>query len=587
MPAPRARRLVAAVLYLLYLAAFVLLVAYFFFWRPFVAQLRQAPVRSLTPPQHVDAATMRRLGSLRADRSSSFANFSPAKIAGAVRVCALGDSFTYGDEAADGHDYPALLRDLFIERGASNVEVLNFGNPWYGFHQAFIVWNDIARRFRCDVNLLGPDCFQADRDTTFNHTNLAQPYYLHARYVLDGDDVRLVEVGGETPEERFDHYFGFVPGWRYLRYDRNPPALLQAIVGFGRTVANPFYYMESLPQAEAAATYEVLLRRLAAEDVQVVLLHTLPEIVDIGRRIGSPQLVAAQLARGESYPYYAPGGHYSSFGNRLVAQHYYARLTGEAAVDVVEFRDIAAEPVSPRPESERLPLSAFDRIELRIANQPAGLLAVAARDPALRVGAVDALSGSETAALLGLYAPTASVVDAGFIPLKQATSLQEDVVVRVQCGNESREQNLGAPRWIDGRINVASLQVAGLTFEGGGFAYQGDWPDQHTACDDLRVTLSLGSTPVLTRARPGWPMLLDPADGTLWNFRVGEGQYVAAKDFGASGVVTLALNRPTPGLLQVPLAEWRRQSMAIAPLDVPPAKRLGLVSGKMTVSATP
>src|SRR5688572_33275414 len=104
-----ARRLGFALLYTAFLLAFVALVDYFVFWPPFVAEFRQAQPSDLTPPAHVDRATMLRVGSLRADRASSFTRFTPAKPESVLRLCAFGDSFTYGEEVADGHDYPALL----------------------------------------------------------------------------------------------------------------------------------------------------------------------------------------------------------------------------------------------------------------------------------------------------------------------------------------------------------------------------------------------------------------------------------------------------------------------------------------------
>src|SRR6185503_13668523 len=155
------------------------------FWRPFYQQLSGGAraFSDLRSPRYVDFTTMRFVGSLRGDRRSSFPSFALDKPAGNVRVCAFGDSFTYGDEVADGHDFPALLQDVFDEQGRKNVEVLNFGNSWYGFHQAYVLWDRVGRRFGCDFVLLGPDCFQSERDTTFNHSNLAFPYYMHSRYV--------------------------------------------------------------------------------------------------------------------------------------------------------------------------------------------------------------------------------------------------------------------------------------------------------------------------------------------------------------------------------------------------------------------
>jgi hypothetical protein len=310
------------------------------------------------------------------------------------------------------------------------------------------------------------------------------------------------------------------------------------------------------------------------------------EIVEIGRRIDSPNLAAGLLQRDERYPYAAPGGHYSSFGNRLVAEHYESYLMkGGAAAVLLDFQDLAAEASLPLPESERLPLSSFDRIELHLGGRPAAVLAIASRDPGLRIGSADALFESGTAALLGLYGPSATLVDAGFVPIRHPSALQDDLLVRVRCGEEIREQNLGRPRWIDGRINLASLQIPGLTFSGGGFRYQGEWPAPSTICSPLEVTFLLGSTLLLTGTGQNWRIFLDPPDGTLWNFRVGEGQYVSPADLGSHGEIALALHHSEHGTLTAPFAEWRKRSEAIAQLDRPIAKQLELVGGRVVVSA--
>jgi len=220
------KKIRSALFYLVYLISFVLVVIYLFFWRPFVNELRETrkpKSNEIATSKHVDSTIIKRLGHLRAKKRSSFVHFSQED-EGAIRVCAFGDSFTYGYEVDESHDYPSILQNLLSRRGIENVEVINFGSSAHGFHQAYMMWDSVGRNFACDYILLGPSCFQERRDTTFNHTDLDSPYYLHSRYVLEDGDVRRVDVLGDTHEERFDHYFRFIPHLRYLRYDRNPPA---------------------------------------------------------------------------------------------------------------------------------------------------------------------------------------------------------------------------------------------------------------------------------------------------------------------------------------------------------------------------
>ncbi|HEY0513306.1 MAG TPA: SGNH/GDSL hydrolase family protein, partial [Thermoanaerobaculia bacterium] len=53
------------------------------------------------------------------------------KAAGALRVLALGDSFTFGVGAQGGETYPARLQEILRARGV-RAEVLNAGAPGYG-----------------------------------------------------------------------------------------------------------------------------------------------------------------------------------------------------------------------------------------------------------------------------------------------------------------------------------------------------------------------------------------------------------------------------------------------------------------------
>ncbi len=51
-----------------------------------------------------------------------------------------------------------VLRDLHAKvlSRVPNVEVLNFGNPWYGYHQTYILWEEIGRRFAATRSLPRP-----------------------------------------------------------------------------------------------------------------------------------------------------------------------------------------------------------------------------------------------------------------------------------------------------------------------------------------------------------------------------------------------------------------------------------------------
>lgn len=363
-----------AAFYVAYLASILLLVHYVIFWRPFVLALFQRgrpPALAPATTPYVDALTAARLGFVAADKRSSFVNFTPAKPSGTVRLCAFGDSHTHGEEVGAAHDFPSLLQDRLRRGGFEHVEVLNFGSGWHGFHQAYIMWESVGTQFDCDYILLGPRCFQPDRDTTFNHTQLTLPYYLHARYVLNGLDVRLIDVLGGTYAERFAEYFRLIPRLRYARYDRNPPAAIQAVIGFGRTLQNPFYYSGATAEDEAYATYAVLLRKMVSRSSQILLLHHAERLIDTAKRLALPNLTAVRMPMIDGLPYKAPQGHESADGNDRTAQRFYAALVdgADASETVLETHDVAANG-TPAPAADKPALSSFDSIEVRLSPMP-------------------------------------------------------------------------------------------------------------------------------------------------------------------------------------------------------------------------
>lgn len=299
------------------------------YWRYLRATWKPLPPRSFAQPvRYVPYRTLLRLGWQDKPRESSFTHFDMRKRPGVVRIGCLGDSFTYGSEVSSSEDYPNVLQRLFRERGYSQVEVLNFGSGWYGFQQTFILWEDVARRFDLDYVVLGPKTFFFARDTTFDHVSPNNIHYLHARSVLDGEGLRIVEIAGDTFGERTAAYRRFVPHWRYLRYDYRAPAFLACLVPRGKEIRNPFYYRRDIT-GELAEVYRRQLRRMADSGVQIVLGHyDNQDILQIARSLGRSNLFATGLKEIFSYPYRAPKGHGSPSGNELLAEQFFAILTG-------------------------------------------------------------------------------------------------------------------------------------------------------------------------------------------------------------------------------------------------------------------
>jgi len=239
----------------------------------------------LQKPKELDSLTMSRLGFFKSEKKSSFVNFEPSKPKGIIRVGCFGDSFTYGDEASDVNDYPSLLQKIFIQNGYDNFQVINFGCSWYGFGQAFIMWKYIGSKYGLDYILLGPACFQFVRDCTFNHTENFEIYYMHARYILEGNGLKLIDVAGSTLEQRMKNYYKFIPRLRYLRFDAEPPVFLRCLIPKGRVLRNPFYYYKGSLKEESTNIYSLLLSEMADSGARVVLNHYEENIINIGNKL--------------------------------------------------------------------------------------------------------------------------------------------------------------------------------------------------------------------------------------------------------------------------------------------------------------
>ncbi|MBI5240646.1 MAG: hypothetical protein HY926_09250 [Elusimicrobia bacterium] len=333
MRPPAGAGLARALLYILCVGAALIGVDALLYRRYLRATWTPPPRRAFVKPvRHVPYRTLLRLGWLDAGQDSSFVRFAMKKPPGVVRIGCVGDSFTYGTETGRSEDYPTILQRLFRERGYPQVEVINFGSGWYGFQQAFTFWDDVARRFDLDYVLLGPKTFFPGRDTTFDHASPATIYLLHARHVLEGQGPRFVEVAGDTFEDRAAAYRSFIPSWRYLRYDRRAPAFLACLIPRGRELRNPFYYYRGDLEEEAREIYRRLLRRMTDSGTQIVLGNYEPRIVELGRDLRRGNLHPARLEEVCGFPYRAPKNHGSPAGNRLLAEQFFAILTGRARV---------------------------------------------------------------------------------------------------------------------------------------------------------------------------------------------------------------------------------------------------------------
>lgn len=562
------RKTIVGLSYGFYLISAVLGIIYFVFWMPFVHELenRHTPKANwLEPVEHVDAQVLKRLGRLSTKKASSFVHFRREKGPGIRRVCAFGDSFTYGNEVAEADDFPSILQDLFERRGHLDIQVLNFGSGWYGFHQSYMMWESVGSHFDCDYVLLGPSGFHPQRDTSFNHTDLLDPYYLHSRFVLEDGGLRLVDVDGNTHAERFSRYFTFFPQWKYLRYDRNPPAILQSMLPEGRTISNPFYYYRGSASEEALETYRRLLRRLAKRASSVVLAHVRTENVELGRSLGIDNLVAVKQVRVMRFPYLAPLDHNSAMGNRILAEQFFAHLVASARgrFDVLVSRD-------PEPGLEvdgvasARPLSSFERIEIRIDDRPIGRFTLKRRWWKNLHPKEDQID-----TLVAIKNPDTPLVDAFFFPISAPPPHNARLVLRVVRGGEIETHVLGRIRWLDPRVRIGSVEVPGIRYKESdrefGIYFKGNDVVLLDAlpADGARFELSIGDERLLQGRRRDNDIIFEKGNALIYHLRASEGQGVDVDTLNSFGHFDLVLSHEQDGDLHVPVGVWEKRSIAV------------------------
>lgn len=396
-------------------------VGYFFAGR-YVAELRETgkpESDALVSVLNVPELTLSRVGFMLTDKKSSFVNFPKEKKPGTIRIGVFGDSFTYGDEVDAVSDYAGFLQALLREYGYPDVEVLNFGTSWHGFGQAHIVWDEVGHLYNLDYALFGPATLFPERDTRFNHSKGLAPYYLHARYVLDGEGLKLVDVIGDTNKQRFDSYYSFIPHATYLRNDRNAPVFLASLMPPGREIENPFYYASATETEEAKEIYRRLVRHLDQDPIQkIIMLYpwisdfetAMPDRVEQNRCL-------ARIDRPIHFPYLEPNDHNSPTGNALLARQYLAILLGEPIeTRLVTTYDRASDSVAV--DGGKAALSSFTDYSIRLNGIDVGVFAsVSPGTSGTEPGDFFARNNVET--LVGLKAPGSSILDGIFIAAPQ------------------------------------------------------------------------------------------------------------------------------------------------------------------------
>jgi hypothetical protein len=539
----------------------------------------------------VDEATLALTGkSQPSGKPSAVCNFPEAKPPGGYRIGCFGDSFTYSFEVEDGLDFPALLGRLFRDQGLGQVEVLNFGNDWFGFHQARMLFDRLGPRFGLDAAVFGPQSSYDDRDTTFCHSERDAPSFIHARYVLDGEGVRLVEPpGGIDYRRRFYHYNSFVPhGWA-LRYDRRPPAFLRALLPerLRERVANPFYYLSPAERRDEVPTlYARLLATMPAETRVVVGLYDGSFVERLVRNV--PERVALEtLTERGQFPYKSAGYHNSPTGNLLLATWYHNLLGLGEPLTPVLIETAELEPAGPVGAAST-PLHAFEGVAVALDGQRVGgfvdmvpaFMAESIsheQQEAWQRGAIDPglLQGLGASSLLALVPPESGLVDAAFLPL--SGPLEDGDELGLRC--DGQERALATVRLVTPHIGRVELPGGYRAFHARRAAWR--WPDEalEGCARSEEAELTLAGEPLLRFERAGpsghgpddrGGLEALPIDGTLLLLRA-SGDVLLEPEPGEGGLVELVLHDQGGEPQRHPIARWRARPFdPEADEDVPP-----------------
>jgi len=305
--------------------------------------------------------------------SNSYLLFDKRKTPGVIRIGVFGGSFVQGAEAAYGHDFPTLLQKRFERAGVENIEVINFGLGGRGVHPMYLLWQYVGQRYELDYVVMMPYLFHTTRDESFTHNYGYNPVY--ARYILEGDKIRLISVAGDSVKQAVEIYHRFVPPWRYIRYDNKMPMFLRVLLPARfHNLTNPIYYkLRKFNKDEILITYSILFAELAKQVDRLIIWTNASEIYDLREKVNFPSVyfLKTQERRPNSL-YRAPKGHRSALGNQMIADELFSLLTGH---DRPELRVVEISVPTDRQETRAVsasPLHGYKAVSVSVGSHSIG-----------------------------------------------------------------------------------------------------------------------------------------------------------------------------------------------------------------------
>lgn len=374
-----------------------------------------------------------------------------------IRIGAFGDSFTFGDEVAASESYPARLQQLFRKDGFGNVEVINFGANGLGLSETTHLWEAFGKKLDLAFVVLGPMTLFPDREVTFNHFLELDAESIHGRYVLEDRALRWLDPIPEPPGgRRSDEYLRFIPRWIYLRYDRRPPLVLQALLPRGKTVRNPFYYRSDSVEDEAAELYPALLRRWASGGSQVVLTQLDEENLRYAAGLEDTLVIAAIGAPSNQFFTRRTMGHLAGTGNELVAEIVHDILLGKnpAKIPVLDVaRELELKPVPPLGELAAVNLLVGDQRVARWIYVP---------EPGFTKPADEIFNPRRDEVRSVLFFDEGPFGTGVALTAARPFAAGEEIEAVLTCSGESARRKLGKVELIDGSGSLAEANAPAL-----------------------------------------------------------------------------------------------------------------------------
>ena len=562
------KRFFSVIVYVVYLLSFFIIADYCFY-RALAHRIPKSAYdrKKALPPASAELTSqiMSRLGFVQTDKASSFARFDVKKKKGVVRIGCFGDSYTYGDEVGPAGDFPDLLQEILAKNGYDNYEVINFGASWYGFCQAFMMWKYVGQTYGLDIVLFGPQCLDFfERNLSFNHgwrDSSGRIYdYLHARYILKDGALQLIDLLGNTQQERVRNYFRFLTPLRYVRYDYNAPAFLSCLIIDQklRLEKNPFYYYNGSPEDESGQIYRLCFDEMGASGANVLLFHSRKAFRDIVSGLHKDNVRArAFYDPPKHFPYRMPQGHCSMFGNQLIALQMFASLTdsGQSRFDIMETADIEKE-LSQGIVIKRRNIFEYKDIKVELEGMDIGCFENVDADRFAELKK-PALKGRAIVSLLAVKKKGESILDGVFVPLYFPLSEGMPLELSFMGARAEVRMPLGAVRMLNPGFGLGVVELNDAVTDKGRIQIR---PGRAVGKHE-QATIILDGKPVLacvrTRAKDG-VLFFYPTRGDLLAIRPSPDSFIDIGRLAGSGIVYLALTGVDGESVKLPCARWNK-----------------------------